>query len=719
MTRRRVVVESIQVHNNGEPFGKGELYWNISANGRIITERHASGALSVSDGEVIPLNEELIVRIPPNGQLVISGSVSDRDRNTRDESANFQRTYSNNDNWGLGGYDVRLVDGPLDVTLHYRILSLPVIPSGNPPQPNQPQPTPPILLAYTETPDGAFSYPDQSNIRDANGELHHPEISGNTWIFSDTNRVVLMPPQGGDCGDDRNDTRLFLDAIAQMKAVLASADDVTLVIPRNFACRPRGSELPDTSARQALPADYIIRHPFLRDTMTATEFAAEIAPWPELGELYRGILRFGGDNSNKIDKPLRIIGKDPSDPPVIRVSPLEQHYVHIVDNDGNPVLKPDGTEDIKKIGPAIEFENITELVVSDLVIDGNRSRRGLAMRPDPALFPATENGGMEHNIRIRGCKNYKFSHVQSLNAVSGGIGVEVIAPRNDERLWQNGIFENCRVLNSAYLGLSISEGRRIRIIGGEYSYTNALSTMAGISIEGAAQKPDLSNEFNSDAELSLPVIADILIQGVRLEGNWKDVHLNGRWNNGWVTVKNCIFVRRPALSRYPMFGCVGSTCELAPVASLSVNWSYGVISMAKWVSVHHNTFDNFFRADQSTANSAVIRLYNHSSIAPENVPPAIDPMALDPIGGHEWVGDNVFTDFANRHIPLPVIRIDLKSGVDVCVVHNHLYQSPRVLVAGCFISNKNPQAYIVRGTITAPDMAIGVVGETQISPLCT
>jgi hypothetical protein len=124
MPSRRVVIEKIDVHNNGDRSGKSELFWSFSVNGDKFIEKTRANPQKVEDGETILLGESRIVNeLDGSDTLTVSGIVSERDGILagKNETDSFNRIYSSANNWGLGSYQARLQDHPLDVTVHYRI----------------------------------------------------------------------------------------------------------------------------------------------------------------------------------------------------------------------------------------------------------------------------------------------------------------------------------------------------------------------------------------------------------------------------------------------------------------------------------------------------------------------------------------------------------------------------------------------------------------------
>lgn len=117
----KVTVKSISVNNNGEGSGKGEIFYRIDLDGTKLVELPVNNARKTNDGELIVLNESRIVSKAGNNILEISGTISEKDWPSKDESVAFTQQYTEKDNWGIGSHDVNRKDGKLDVTLHYEV----------------------------------------------------------------------------------------------------------------------------------------------------------------------------------------------------------------------------------------------------------------------------------------------------------------------------------------------------------------------------------------------------------------------------------------------------------------------------------------------------------------------------------------------------------------------------------------------------------------------
>ena len=118
-----VTFENIAVTNNGEPSGKGEIYWLFQVDGETVSERTVSNARKTVDGETIAISALRRVAKTSGQNLTVYGTVSEKDDLSKDEMATFFDSFKPSDNWGArsGIYTRRLADGKLDVTVSYRI----------------------------------------------------------------------------------------------------------------------------------------------------------------------------------------------------------------------------------------------------------------------------------------------------------------------------------------------------------------------------------------------------------------------------------------------------------------------------------------------------------------------------------------------------------------------------------------------------------------------
>ncbi len=216
--------------------------------------------------------------------------------------------------------------------------------------------------------------------------------------------------------------------------------------------------------------------------------------------------------------------------------------------------------------PVFAFQRCQNFSVRNIRVDGNRAARGLD-GSRAAQGPWGENAGTSYLFLVRDCSRVDFRNVEAVNGPSVGILVDATNPATggDPTTGYAGAFpsgfnfRNCRAINCAYLGIAIAAGWQVRIIGGEYSYTNMLSTKAGISLEAP---PDVSpgNPLHP-----LPAIKDVIIHGVLLQGNWKGIHLNARGGTRDITVEECTFIGTPA--------GVSETFTCSTTESWSILWT--------------------------------------------------------------------------------------------------------------------------------------------------
>ncbi len=117
----KITFTTINVRNNGEWTGKGELYWELLVDDHQVASRPVSNPLKAADGETIAINQSYPVTKQSGQTLTIEGTVSERDNLDKDDFANFKDAYTNAGNWGLGTHNRTLRDGNLDVTVNYKI----------------------------------------------------------------------------------------------------------------------------------------------------------------------------------------------------------------------------------------------------------------------------------------------------------------------------------------------------------------------------------------------------------------------------------------------------------------------------------------------------------------------------------------------------------------------------------------------------------------------
>ncbi len=123
MAKVKVSIDQIEVVKDGDPSGKGELYWLFKADSTKITERSVSSPRKTASGEVVPIDKSTTITKNPGETLVVFGSVSDKDSgfDGADEIASFSLRHTENSNWGVGAFDERIATGALEVVVHGRI----------------------------------------------------------------------------------------------------------------------------------------------------------------------------------------------------------------------------------------------------------------------------------------------------------------------------------------------------------------------------------------------------------------------------------------------------------------------------------------------------------------------------------------------------------------------------------------------------------------------
>ncbi|RDC65560.1 hypothetical protein [Adhaeribacter pallidiroseus] len=117
----KVTFTTINVTNNGEWRGKGEVYWELTVDDQPVDYRSLTNPLKLADGETVQLIKSATVRKAAGQPLTIQGSVSEKDNLDKDDFAEFLDTYTGSAGWGLGTHKRVLRDGNLDVTVTYKI----------------------------------------------------------------------------------------------------------------------------------------------------------------------------------------------------------------------------------------------------------------------------------------------------------------------------------------------------------------------------------------------------------------------------------------------------------------------------------------------------------------------------------------------------------------------------------------------------------------------
>jgi hypothetical protein len=119
----KVTFIDLEVTRDGDPVGRGELYWSFKVDGSVVSTRSSANPLTIGSGGSIALGDTATVTKSGavGSNLMVSGTLSEKDVG-KDESDTFSNSFSSIDNYGTGNpHPVRFTDNNLDVTLHYAV----------------------------------------------------------------------------------------------------------------------------------------------------------------------------------------------------------------------------------------------------------------------------------------------------------------------------------------------------------------------------------------------------------------------------------------------------------------------------------------------------------------------------------------------------------------------------------------------------------------------
>jgi hypothetical protein len=120
----KVTFIDIDVHSDGDPIGRGEIYWSLNVDGRVVTSRSPANPLIMGSNGTIALGASATVTKSGavGTKLVVSGSVSEQDNDDKDEKDVFTDTFTSGDGWGTGLVQHKPLSARnLNVTLNYII----------------------------------------------------------------------------------------------------------------------------------------------------------------------------------------------------------------------------------------------------------------------------------------------------------------------------------------------------------------------------------------------------------------------------------------------------------------------------------------------------------------------------------------------------------------------------------------------------------------------
>src|SRR5262249_48259859 len=140
-----------------------------------------------------------------------------------------------------------------------------------------------------------------------------------------------------------------------------------------------------------------------------------------------------------------------------------------IDGNGATIKMANGAA-VKSGYSILRVDTCDHFAVTELTLNGNRANRS------PREVPA-------QNVIIEGSHDFSFSGVHSNNAVVDGFYVAANNPLSRSTYSRNGLFLNCTADNAFRLGMTISDGENIQVIGGAYTDSHGTLPAAGIDVE--------------------------------------------------------------------------------------------------------------------------------------------------------------------------------------------------------------------------------------------
>lgn len=139
----------------------------------------------------------------------------------------------------------------------------------------------------------------------------------------------------------------------------------------------------------------------------------------------------------------------------------------------NSTIKVLDSEPVVLDGAIMWFTDCQDIVVNNLIFDGNRSTR------TPSVTTA-------HNLQIyTTCARLEFNNCRSLNSVTDGINLQSTNPNVFADIPTDIVFNNCEVDNAYRNGVSVIDSLRFRYIGGSCHGTTGTNPQAGMDLEDA------------------------------------------------------------------------------------------------------------------------------------------------------------------------------------------------------------------------------------------
>jgi hypothetical protein len=122
----KVTFTDIYVSKDGDPTGKGEVFWSFKVDGSVVSSRTVANPRKTGSGEIIALGEHTTTTKSGalGTKLVISGFVGEKDSgfDGKDEYDAFSHNYTSAGNWGTGHpQSATISDKNLNATVNYII----------------------------------------------------------------------------------------------------------------------------------------------------------------------------------------------------------------------------------------------------------------------------------------------------------------------------------------------------------------------------------------------------------------------------------------------------------------------------------------------------------------------------------------------------------------------------------------------------------------------
>ncbi len=200
-----------------------------------------------------------------------------------------------------------------------------------------------------------------------------------------------------------------------------------------------------------------------------------------------------------------------------------------------PVLDVDESLELS-MHPLLFLDHCEDVVMTDLEFFGNRDQRIAGL---PAGVQISHLAG--HNVDVRRSKRVLIERVASTHAPGIGFALSAQRSAGGGRVEMSGMCEDITVTDcifhrNAYLGFSISYGHRIRFERCLFSYTDHVSTMAGLSLETVREDDDVYLQ---------PAIWNIRVEDCDFVGNWRGIHMPGAGDSGYICINYCRFADWP------------------------------------------------------------------------------------------------------------------------------------------------------------------------------